>query len=196
MTEFLAKRWADRAERVERFGVTVAEQSGTSLDELLDDALTDPRKLEVLARAVEAASRALDEEKIDLLARVYVVGVHDQALIDESSILVDSIRQIEGPHLRVMQVLATHGPRVLKAGDGGQINAWPEPELAAEARTGEALPALVAKLVSLGFVYDEGIGRIDYEPYWQLSPFGQNCLNFLSQRQASADPDPDRSASE
>ncbi|GIF15140.1 hypothetical protein [Actinoplanes teichomyceticus] len=185
MTEFAVKQWTDRAERVERFGTTAAEQSGTSLETLLDDAVADPQKLEVLSRAAEAASRALDQEKIDLLARVYASGVYDQALIDESNILIDNIRQIEGPHIRVMQVLASPGPRTLKIGekDAGQtIEAWPEPELAVAAKAGDALSALIAKLVSLGFVYDEGQGRWDYQPFWQLTPLGRNCLTYLAQR--------------
>jgi hypothetical protein len=111
--------------------------------------------------------------------------------------LIDNIRQIEGPHIRVMQVLAAPGPRTLKVGekDSGQtIEAWPEPDLAAAARAGDALAALVSKLVSLGFVYDEGQGRWDYQPFWQLTALGKKCLAYLAQR-APSDDDDGRSAS-
>lgn len=200
MVEFGARQWQARAERVERFGDTAATEADTTLDALVEEAFTDPCKLEVLGRATEAASRALDDGKIDLLARIYAHGVHGHDLIDETAVMIDAVRQIEGPHLRVMEVLSRPGPQFLPSPDtqdamlgnmlgtlpGGQgrpnTQVWRNDQLAAASGVGDALSALVAKLAGLGMVYDEGIGRIDYQPYWQLTPFGRNCLRFLGDR--------------
>lgn len=200
MVEFGARQWQARAERVERFGATAATEADTTLDALVDDALADPRKLEVLGFATEAASRALDEKKIDLLARIYVHGVRGHDLIDETAVMIDAVRQIEGPHLRVMEVLSRPGPHFLPSPNTQQamlnemlgtlprgqgrphVAAWRNDQLAAESGVGDALSALVAKLAGLGMVYDEGIGRLDYQPIWQLTPFGQNCLRLLADR--------------
>ena len=42
--------------------------------------------------------------------------------------------------------------------------------------------ALVARLNSLGLVYDEGSGRLDYQPLWFLTSLGRDCVQFLGER--------------
>jgi hypothetical protein len=200
MVEVGVRQWQTRVERVDRFGTTAAAEANITVDALVEEALADPRKLEVLGRATEAAARALDERKIDLLARIYAHGVHGHDLIDETAVLVDAVRQIEGSHLRVLAVLSRPGPQLLPARDSKQttlsqvpgtvfddpetrdVFAWRNDQLAAESGVGDALSALIAKLAGLGMVYDEGVGRWDFEPYWQPTPFGWNCLNYLARR--------------
>lgn len=87
----------DRAERVARFAETATEEAGCTLDELLADAAEHPVKLELLAQAVERASRALAEEKVDLLARMVAHGTRDNAKIDQTLIMMDGVRQLELP---------------------------------------------------------------------------------------------------
>ena len=86
------------------------------MGKLLQEAAGDPRTLEMLARCVEAAARSLDEEKIDLLARIFVSGERDTAKVDEASILVEAVRQLEAPHLRLLSILAELGPTLCQVG--------------------------------------------------------------------------------
>ncbi|MEH1057088.1 hypothetical protein V6U89_18035 [Micromonospora sp. CPCC 206171] len=198
MVEFGARQWQVRAERVERFGAIAATEADTTVETLVDEAFADPRKLEVLGLATEAASRALDDRKIDLLARIYAHGAYRHDLIDETAVMLDAVRQIEGPHLRVMEVLSRPGPHFLPSPDTqdamlnnmlgrasstpgrSHLAVWRNDQLAAESGVGDALSALIAKLAGLGMVYDEGLGRVDYQPLWQLTAFGQNCLRYLA----------------
>jgi hypothetical protein len=205
LVEVATRQWQTRVEGVNRFGATAAAAADTTVDALVEEALADPRKLEVLGQATEAASRALDDRKIDLLARIYAHGVHGHELIDETAVMIDAVRQIEGPHLRVMEVLSRPGPQFLPSPEsqqaelnemlgtlpgGGQgrphIAVWRNDQLAAESGGEDALSALTAKLAGLGMVYDEGIGRLDYQPFWQLTVFGRNCLKYLAHRSMPA----------
>jgi hypothetical protein len=102
-----------RRDRVQRFADEAEITAGTQMERLLQEAAADPRTLEMLARSVEAASHSLDDQKIDLLARIFVSGVRDPAKVDEVNILIEALRQIEAPHLRVLTVLAEPGPHLV-----------------------------------------------------------------------------------
>ena len=141
------------------------------MQELLEEAAADPWTLEMLARSVEAAARSLDDEKIDLLARIFVSGIRDSAKVDEAIILIEALRQVEAPHLRLLTVLAKPGPHFVPArptedrprtpANMARIPAWRVEDIFAEdLGLRGAFDALVARLNSLGLVYDEGSGRL------------------------------------
>ncbi len=105
--------WQQRRDRIQRFADTAQTTTGTRMEVLLQEAAANPRSLEMLARSVEAAARCLDDEKIDLLARIFVSGMRDSAKVDEAIILMEALRQLEPPHLRLMTVLAKPGPQLV-----------------------------------------------------------------------------------
>lgn len=45
-----------------------------------------------------------------------------------------------------------------------------------------AFDALIARLYALGLVYDEGSGRLDFEPLWFLTALGRACVQYLGER--------------
>jgi len=182
-----------RRERVQRFANEAQAAADVQMEELLRQTATDARTLEMLARSVEAASRSLDDQKIDLLARLFVSAVRNPAKIDEVNILIEALRQIEASHLRVLAVLAETGPHLVpgRAADDQprtpenmtQVATWRvEDILSADPGLRGAFDALIAKLNALGLVYDEGNGRLDYEPLWFLTPFGRACVTYLGDR--------------
>src|SRR6266567_528387 len=185
--------WEQRRERIQRFAGEAEKTSGTGMDQLLVEATADPRALEMLARSVEAAARSLDDEKIDLLARIFVSGVRDSAKVNEAVILIEALRQLEVPHLRLLTVLSNPGPHLVPGratedrprtpANMARIPAWRvEDILTEDPGLRGAFDALVARLYALGFVYDEGSGRLDYEPLWFLTPLGRTCVQYLGDR--------------
>lgn len=91
--EAVAKLASIRLQRLQRFADTSEVESGVSLDELVADALGEPRKLELLWVASEAASRASDDWKIDMLARTFVYGIQNDDTVDAATVIVD-VRQL------------------------------------------------------------------------------------------------------
>ena len=182
-----------RRSRIERFAGEAEKTTGTQMEKLLREAGTDPRTLEMLARSVEAASRSLDDQKIDLLARIFVSGVHDSAKVDEANILIEALRQLEAPHLRLLSVLAEPGPHLVPGRptedrprtpeNMARIHTWRAEDIfAVDPGLRGAYDALIARLYALGLVYDEGSGRLDYEPLWFLTQLGRACVQYLGER--------------
>lgn len=173
-----------RRDRVRRFAETAA--TAEPLDDLLSAASADPRKLELLAQALDAVTRSLGDWKVDLLARVFVAGTRDDARIDQAVVLIEVIRQLEVPHLRVLSILSGPGPtRTTET----PVSHWVIPArqvwlvqdiLKKDQEIEDAFQVLVARLQGLGLVTDERVGGVDFEPLWQLSPFGWQCVDYLT----------------
>ncbi len=185
--------WQQRHDRIQRFADEAETSSGTRIDQLLIEATADPRTLEMLARSVEAAARSLDDEKVDLLARIFVSGTRDQAKVDEAIILIEALRQLEAPHLRLLTVLSKPGPHLVPGRatedrprtpeNMARIPAWRvEDILTEDPGLRSAFDALVARLYALGLAYDEGSGRLDYEPLWFWTSLGRACVQYLGER--------------
>jgi hypothetical protein len=193
MMDVVAALWRQRRDRMQRFADEAEASSCTRMEELLQEAAADPRTLEMLARSVEAAARSLDEQKIDLLARIFVSGVRDSAKVDEAIILIEALRQLEMPHLRLLTVLAKPGPHLVPGRptedrprtpeNMARIPTWRiEDILQEDPGLSDAFDALIARLYAFGFVYDEGSGRLDYEPLWFLTQLGRACVDYLGER--------------
>jgi hypothetical protein len=201
---FAQRIWTDRVGRVVRFVQTAESESGHSIGDLIQGAVEHEPTRDLLLRAVDAASRSLDQRKIELLARLYVATEEDPARVDEAVLLVDALRQIESMHLRVVRILARPGPRLLpptdqeklerqrvaaSSGDATPGGVWPVEEiLSQDPGLRPGFSVLIARLVSLGLVYDEGPGRIEYQPFWELTQFGWNCARYLRERGSSQHP--------
>jgi len=179
--EVVGQLHRDRAERVARFGEIAAAEAGCTLDELLREAAAYPEKLELLAQAVEGASRALSEEQVDLLARMIAHGVRDDTRVDEILIMMDGVRTLQMPHLRLLALLAQR-PKVTAS--GVVPCRWDMCEVVKELPSlGVALNGVAAKLESLALarlsVVEPGTGTV---AWLQLTPFGVECAKFLTHR--------------
>jgi hypothetical protein len=149
--EVIGQLYQDRAERVARFAQTAAGEAGCTLDELLAEAAEHQVKLELLAQAVEGASRALADEKVDLLARMVVQGIRDDAKVDKTLVMFDAVRVLELPHLRLLALLAR--PSHLEV-DCFRLpdQLWHESQIsAAEPEIGKVFSGVMAKLQSLSW---------------------------------------------
>ncbi|MEV5769129.1 hypothetical protein AB0L34_31865 [Micromonospora sp. NPDC052213] len=189
----LVPLWRRRAENVSRFVSTVEDEAAIRAEELLTELAQEPRLLELFAQTAEAAARALDDWKIDTLARVFARGAWESTDIDGTQVVVDIVRQLERPHLRLMELLARPNPKLSGAQTNGvpTPDRWPVKDIYAEdAGLVGALDALVSRLQSLGIAYDAAVGAfVGYETTWALTSFGKQCASYLSRRGSEQDQD-------
>ncbi|MDQ4031280.1 MAG: hypothetical protein M3332_02995 [Actinomycetota bacterium] len=166
-----------------------AESQDVSTDDLLEAAVSDPSKLELLGRAMDAAARATSMNVIDTLARAFATGVlaEDCAAVDETFLVIDALGQIDAPHLRLLAILSQNAPHTdLREDIADELRyAWTvEQILVTDPGLSTVVDALIAKLRSLGVIRDDGQGRLDYKPYWCLTGFGHACHAALIKRGA------------
>lgn len=98
----LARR---RSERVRQFRELVEEASGLAAAEILPRLEDHPDLEEIVTRAIGIAAVTARAEKREILARVIAAGLADDAVIDETLLLVRMIDAIDPPHLQVLLVL-------------------------------------------------------------------------------------------
>jgi len=102
--------WERRARNVDRMVRTAEHEAQIPALNLLREASRDPRLVELLAQAAETAARSFDDWKIDTLARVFVHGARGEEHVDGAQIVLDVVRQLERPHLRLMELLLSPNP--------------------------------------------------------------------------------------
>jgi hypothetical protein len=148
----------------------------------LEAIITNPSKIELLARALDAANRSSSLLKVALLANVLASGAlqDDGATVDDQLLSIDALSQIDTPHLRMLVVLLERSPVWWPdpADRRRLVWAWPASRIV-EKDPGlrQAFPAVAARLQSLGMVApirhrDDGL--------WTLTSFGRICLAALS----------------
>jgi hypothetical protein len=154
---------------------------------LLAATASSARQRELLAMAVESATRSLDDWKVDLLARIYATVTHEDR-IDEAALLIDAVRDLEGPHLRLL--------KLMKDGEHGSFSIFTSKQLVGrDPGLTTVIDALVSRLARAGFVTAVGVPRhsidsmaavaaFDIAPRWQLTPFGVQCADYLADRAA------------
>lgn len=101
LTFGIKRRWNSR-------GHEVLEEVASAVDGTrLEQRLLDSPEIEVLlARAISAAAASAVEDKRRLLARVVQAAVLDDAAIDQSTLIVDVLEQVDAVHLRCLEAIA------------------------------------------------------------------------------------------
>jgi hypothetical protein len=129
----------------------------------------------------------MEDRKIDLLARIFAQALTDDARIDDATLLIGAIKELDGPHLRMMAILASPAPpyRFIDDNPRSEVTEWARgnilrcaPELEA------AYDLLVAKLQTIGFAAQTDDLKAD-EPVWRLTAAGRNAARFLLDRDAT-----------
>jgi hypothetical protein len=180
-----------RSERLQRFFKFSIEDQELTVEELLHELMYDDLKLELLARAVEAAADTISEIRLRLLAQAFVTGAlaADRATVDQGILIVEALSQLEAAHFRVLAILRTEAPPHFDV-EGTPIEGEPAAELRrswSEAQLAErdpglaaAISPLVARLNTVGMLHDEGRGRLgNVVPMWTLNAFGRACSDEL-----------------
>jgi hypothetical protein len=172
-----------RAERVTGMVERAAASQNVALEKLLTGVKANESKEALFIRAVQAAADAVDESKLDTLARAFATGAlaDDQAVVDEAIIVVDTLAQLEAPHLRLLAILAEPCDAPLPGRMSPREQAWSKDFILwRHPGLTTTIDALVAKLHGLGLIYDAGAGRTDYlGAWWTPTQFGDVCVGHL-----------------
>jgi len=95
------------------YALAVASQEASiPLDEMVRALVNDPAKALLLARTLEAAADAVSEAKVRVLGRGLASGAvtEDEALVMEEVGWAVLLREIEAPHLRILDYLTQQDP--------------------------------------------------------------------------------------
>ncbi|MFE6269283.1 hypothetical protein ACFVQ9_10920 [Streptomyces goshikiensis] len=172
----------DRGERSARVLTTGADEANVSLDRLVHTIESSPDLLALMAETVEAAANTPLDAKVIALGRCLGRGVRDDTAVDAERLRVRGLAGIEGPEVKLMELLDT-GTHPMRE-DGSLWPGWRRPEIL-DSLPGFAssLDASIARLTAEGLVVDDGIGRFPgddgYREMWILTSFGKDCLALL-----------------
>jgi hypothetical protein len=188
----LAQMVADRRRNATDMMEQAVLLAGITSEEFVKALTTDSKHRYLLRRAVQAASNSASDEKIRTLAAALADGAIacDDAVVDESVLVIDGVAQLEAVHLRVLALLATEpDPPDEKA----QISsyAWSSSQVyKAVPRLAPVLDAVLAKLYALGMTDDLHSAYMNsWDDHRELTGYGRLCLRYV---QALADEHPDR----
>jgi hypothetical protein len=184
---FAALAWEDRAARATEFVTEVETASGRPFADVLQEASQDEALRDLLYAAADAALQTRHTWKIDVLARITASGVRDNAKVEVGLVLTDALRSVEPLHLRVLQILSRPGPIPIAYTAAGGERAEEYPWTSADIKQedpgiAEVLDALISKLLAVGLIYNWAEDRYDPQARWDLTAFGQMCMEFLEQR--------------
>jgi len=172
--------------RVRRLLARSAEEADVTETELLKAVGSSEHKLDLFMQAMDAARYSRAEAKIDALARAFVTGVfaEDPDTVEEQIIITNTLAQLEMADLRLLSLLSKEAPHEIPDERQEKLRfAWRRDEIVTdEPGLLNVLDAAIAKTHGLGLIYDEGIGRLGYRPYWKLTEFGCACIQAMVNR--------------
>jgi hypothetical protein len=169
-----------------------ANDTGLPLDELRRRLTADPKRVQLTAAALTAAANTALETKIRTLGRALATGALavDDAQVDEQRLLVDTLADLEAPHVRVLHQLAIRheGYGEARTPDGRfHAHGWSLEDLSAQLPgVAGVLRPVLNVLVSHALALDTGVGTLDYiagqSGRWVLTDYGKHCLALLEER--------------
>jgi hypothetical protein len=157
--------------------------------EVLEHRLLQAPEVEVLlARAVNAAAASSLASKRRLLARVVQAAVLDDAAIDQSTLILDVLEQVDAVHVRCLEAIARAELESKEAGDWeftAERAEKPSNQRVQDAADGYPSP-IIKRLETLGLA-DASVDWSGHTRVTGMTVFGELVLNDL--RQVSV-PDP------
>jgi hypothetical protein len=183
--------WFDvlRGRRAEEFVGDLVRLSDCDLDAVVDAIREHPRLDELVETGLSAAMQTTAETKRVLLARVVAAAVRnpDDARIDEHTVLLRTVVALEPYDLTALVRIATPKAGEGSLGTGPMAGSWLMPEIAIALPTDQRDLAdpVVGHLLQERLVFDDGIGRWDYQPAYRATPFARRLLRFLDHAEGS-----------
>ena len=178
---FVGTLFAQRKENLVTVTEDAAEHAGMDGADLVAWIKADDRHAGFLAEGLEAAWSTLDRHKVRALSYVLADGFQDDARLDVDQLVVKALRELEVPHVRVLNLMATAGT------NRGQV---PEalPEL------GGGLDAIFAGLERTGCLAPATGVTFGVQPL-AVTDFGRTCFKFLREAKNPGIQVPDQTAS-
>jgi hypothetical protein len=189
VTDLVRRSWAElvafRQGNVEALLTRAAEQSGIDPEDVITKAQDDSRVSRLFQASLVAAADALDREKIEALATCLANGIRDGARIDEESVMIRALADLDPIHVRVLAWLDTErngapaDVAVFIRGDSGKSEQLEAPDLSAPVLTVLERNGLVSAR-SRQIEGREGLRRPPR--VYSCTSFGLECLQRLGQR--------------
>jgi len=138
-----------------------ADESGAKTTEdfleFVKAAVRDERHQELLARALTVAQDTAIRDKRRALGRALTAGVAgDDARVDAELLFIRAVADIDTPHIRLLALMASECLASSTPGGTDSPGGWSQDAIAArDPGLGDALPALLATLVSHGLARAE-----------------------------------------
>lgn len=158
-------------------------EAGLPPEELLERALEDDRKLDLLGRAIEAATREADERRVRFYGRIAASGVlaEDDAKIDTAARVFSTLADLDAADLKVLLLMAEKVERPWIDVDpdgrkGGDVYFELESELP---ELMEVMDSVLSRLTGLGLVSYVVGGRGGGT--YNINPFGELCVRKLTE---------------
>lgn len=151
--------------------------------EVLERRLLQAPEVEVLlGRAVNAAAASSLANKRRLLARVVQAAVLDDAAIDQSTLILDVLEQVDAVHIRCLEAIARAERESKEAGDWeftAERAEKPSDQRVQDAADGYPSP-IIKRLETLGLA-DASVDWSGHTRVTGMTVFGELVLNDLRQ---------------
>jgi hypothetical protein len=157
-----------------------ANHLDSDLDSLAAQAASDPARLELTARVLEAAGRTPLAEKIPALGRVLAAGLDPAGSVDLALKLATALDDLEAPDVQVLDLLdrQTSAPAPEREGVG-----WTSDELRGHLPGHRLLIAAILRTLDRhALIRDANRGTwedLEGSDRWTVSELGQHCLALL-----------------
>lgn len=173
----LKRGWNSRGQEVLDSGTQAVD------GEVLERRLLQAPEVEVLlARAVNAAAASSLASKRRLLARVVQAAVLDDAAIDQSTLILDVLEQVDAVHIRCLEAIARAELESKEAGDWeftAERAEKPSNQRVQDAADGYPSP-IIKRLETLGLA-DASVDWSGHTRVTGMTVFGELVLNDLRQ---------------
>jgi hypothetical protein len=156
---------------------SAADPTGRTFDQIVEIALEDEPKYELVGRALQAAALTDEERTIRALGRVLAAGVlaEDQARVDESTRIVSCLASLESVDLRVLERMSTGEYWLPRAQEGRKVPGYSEVDPGAE----PIIDAIFARLAMQGLITSDDPRW--FGPAWRITDFARVCIDVLQQ---------------
>ena len=172
-TEAVVNRRRARAHRL----LVSAGADGSWVDTLE----SDPRKLDLLRRALEAAVETAEDAKVDALARVLQEAwvADDDTVVDVAAQVIATLRDLEVVHVRVLAIITA--PPAVSGDKNPGVNRGHI--LERQPGLGAVVDKVIADCERLGLIYDSSQGTWGMSSWADrpllLTEYGRECLARL-----------------
>jgi hypothetical protein len=172
------RRFVHAAETV----ADAAQTSGSSVEDLLEKAVSDDRRHELLSRVLGIAQDTALRDKRRALGRALAAGIAgDDARIDDELLFVRAVADVDIPHIKLLKILSEDQQPIRGSLGGSVVNGWSLTTVAAQhPEFGGTLPALIWTLESHALVQTTRIGTPSSAVQYGITSAGRHLLDRLA----------------
>jgi hypothetical protein len=176
--------WRSRIRRADVAAAEGSSSSGTPLEVLINNSISDPTRLALSMDAFDAAMRSALDAKVVALGRSWAAGVNgDDGTAAQEHQFIRSIARLELPGIRVLDVL-TRDYRTAPQTATALVSGWTPLGLASELpEYSLVIQPVLGLLVSEGLAMDSAIGgpnTFSTREEYGITDYGRWVLDRLS----------------